>query len=187
LSITNGASTSSIKQDSFIRVVAAPKALFDFKVTQNVAEFTNRSINSEKFTWDFGDGTNSNERNPPPHTYYRNKNFIVSLLVQNTACASATERQVPIFGLTPTNDIEKETAIKIYPNPTDGLLYLDFSNVEKVDYQLVVTNIQGQALKNQQLTKEALQVVDMNDLPKGIYFLAFKNKEISLVRKVVRY
>jgi PKD repeat protein len=187
LSVTNGAGTSSIKQDSFIRVVAAPKALFDVKVTQNVAEFTNRSINSDKFTWDFGDGTNSNERNPPPHTYYQNKNFIVSLLVQNTACASATERQVPIFGLTPTNDIEKETALKIYPNPTDGLLYLDFSNVEKIDYQLIVTNIQGQALKNQQLTKETLQVVDMNDLPKGIYFLAFKNKATHFVKKVVRY
>jgi PKD repeat protein len=186
LSITNGAGTSSIKQDSLIRVLAAPKALFDFKVIQNVAEFLNRSINADKFTWDFGDGTTSFERNPPPHTYYQNKNFIVSLLVQNTACASATERQVPIFGLTPTNDVEKETAIKIYPNPTDGLLYLDFVNVEKVDYQLVVTNIQGQALKNKQLTKETLQVVDMNDLPRGIYFLAFKNKAVNFVRKVVR-
>ena len=157
------------------------------KVTQNVAEFTNRSINSDKFTWNFGDGTNSNERNPPPHTYYQNKNFIVSLLVQNTACASATERQVPIFGLTPTNDLETETAIKIYPNPTDGLLYLDFTNVEKIDFQVIISNIQGQTIKSQKLTKEALQVMDLNDLAKGVYFLTFKGEQKQWIRKVVKF
>jgi PKD repeat protein len=186
LSITNNAGTSSVKQDSFIRILPSPKALFDFRVTQNVVEFTNRSTNADKFLWNFGDGTGSNERNPPPHSYYRNNNYIVSLLVQNTACASASQRQVPIFGLTPSNDLDTEGGIKIYPNPTDGLLYLDFTNVEKVDFQMIISNIQGQVIKSQKLSKEALQVMDINDLAKGVYFLAFKNEEKQWVRKVVK-
>jgi PKD repeat protein len=186
LSITNNVGSSNVKQDSLIRVLASPKALFDFKVTQNVVEVINRSINADKFLWNFGDGTGSNERNPPPHTYYRNNNYIVSLLVQNTSCASATERQVPIFGLTPTNDIDTEGGIKIYPNPTDGLLYLDFTNVEKIDFQMIVSNTQGQVIKSMRLNKEALQIVDILDLAKGVYFIAFKNEEKQWVRKVVK-
>jgi PKD repeat protein len=187
LSITNSAGTSSLKQDTFIRVVASAKAAFDFKVTQNVVEFLNRSIEADKFVWNFGDGTSSTERNPLPHTYYSNKNFTVSLLAQNAACASATERQVPIFGLTPTNDPNTEGGLKIYPNPTNGLLYLDFKDVQSLDFQIVISNIQGKILKSQKLNKELLQVVDMNDLPKGIYFLEFKNKEERFIRKVIRY
>jgi PKD repeat protein len=186
LSITNTAGSSNVKQDSLIRVVASPKALFDFKVTQNVVEVVNRSTNADKFLWNFGDGSGSNERNPPPHTYYRNNNYIVSLLVQNSSCASATERQVPIFGLTATNDIDTEGGIKIYPNPTDGLLYLDFTNVEKLDFQMIVSNIQGQVVRNTKLSKEALQIIDINDLAKGVYFLAFKNPEKQWVRRVVK-
>ena len=186
LSITNSAGTSSVKQDSFIRVVPSPKASFDFRVTQNVVEFFNRSTNSDKFLWNFGDGTGSNESNPPPHTYYRNKNYIVSLLVQNTACASVTERQVPIFGLTPTNDVNTEGGLKIYPNPTDGLLYLDFTNVEKIDFQMIISNIQGQVLRSTKLSKEVLQIIDINDLAKGVYFLALKTPEKQWVRRVVK-
>jgi PKD repeat protein len=186
LSVTNSAGTSSIKQDSLIRVVASPKAAFDFKVTQNVAEFTNRSINADKFLWNFDDGTSSNERNPPPHTYNRNKNYSVSLLVQNSACASVTGRQVPIFSPTPTNDVNTEGGIIIFPNPTDGLLYVDFKNVEKIDFQMIVSNTQGQVIKSTKLSKEVLQMIDLNDLPKGVYFLAFKNLEKQPVLKLVK-
>jgi PKD repeat protein len=190
LTITNSAGTSSVKQDSLIKVSTAPKAIFDFKATLNVVEIFNRSTGADKFVWNFGDGTTSNEANPVPHTYYRNNNYIISLLAQNASCASATERQVPIFSLTPTNDLNTEPAlmggVKIFPNPTDGLLYLDFKNVEKIDFQMVISNIQGQVIRNQKLSKELLQTIDMNDLTKGVYFLTIKNEQKQWVRKVVK-
>jgi PKD repeat protein len=49
------------------------------------AVFTDQSISTLPLTyaWDFGDGTTSNEQNPPPHIYNKEENYTVILTVSN--------------------------------------------------------------------------------------------------------
>ena len=72
ISYANGC-ISNMQQDSFICVLPLPKAdfsmsdtvlsIFDSKVT-----YTNNSLNATKYKWYFGDGDNSNDKNPS-HTF----------------------------------------------------------------------------------------------------------------------
>jgi PKD repeat protein len=186
LTITNALGSSTVKQDTFVKVGEAPKATFTYKMTENKVEFFNTSTNGERFKWDFGDGTYSNLKNPPPHAYNRNGIFTAILLAENEFCSAASEKQIPIFFFTPTNDVDTEGGIKVFPNPTNGSLYVEFSKSNRVDYQLQVTDIHGKAVKNINLSKETLQEVDINSLNGGIYFLRFYNEKQFFVKKIVK-
>jgi gliding motility-associated-like protein len=53
------------------------------------ASFTNTSTGATSWSWDFGDGTQSNLQNPPPHTYSTLGNFQVTLIASSaTGCSS---------------------------------------------------------------------------------------------------
>ncbi|WP_349318365.1 PKD domain-containing protein [Chitinophaga sp. MM2321] len=48
----------------------------------------NNCSSASNFTWDFGDGTTSNEKNPPCHTYTVAKTYTVTLTASNATCGS---------------------------------------------------------------------------------------------------
>ncbi len=82
----NGASTTST-QTNFINVVAYPQAAFTANTTSScpgttVFHFTNQSTGAASYTWDFGDGTTSNDVNPD-HVYHQSGTFTVTLIAQN--------------------------------------------------------------------------------------------------------
>ncbi|HUR31970.1 MAG TPA: T9SS type A sorting domain-containing protein, partial [Saprospiraceae bacterium] len=69
--------------------------------------------------------------------------------------------------LTASHDIA-EYEISIYPNPTDGLVYVDVP----YEVQGQIINVQGQVLKN--LTILPNESIDISELSPGIYFLRLK-------------
>lgn len=185
LTITNSAGTNTIKQDTTIVVADPPKASFTYKVTEDIIEIFNTSLNSKRYSWDFGDGTTFEGANPAPHRYARNGLYTITLLAQNDFCAAATEKQAAVF-FTSTNDFNTEGGIKTYPNPTNGKLYLEFDNNIIPDFRLQIHSLNGQVLKHKILNKEKIQELDISDLPEGIYFLQFINEKNSFVKKVVK-
>ena len=182
---TNSTDLKTVKQDSVITVLTSPKSSFTFKARKDTVEFTNNSSDADSFTWNFGDNTTSNLRNPPPHIYPRNGNYSATLLAQNISCGSVTEKLIPLF-FNGVDNLNTEGGVRAFPNPTDGKLYLDFKDALNVDFQLVISNTNGQILKNMRLTREAIQEIDLQDFPKGVYFLQFIKNGDSFVKKVVR-
>ncbi|WMN12900.1 DUF4958 family protein [Marivirga salinae] len=68
--------------------ILAPEAIagFSFSINQNNAytiDFTNTSQNAVSYTWDFGDGSTSNEENPS-HTYNDDGEYEVVLTATNS-------------------------------------------------------------------------------------------------------
>ncbi len=190
LTMTNSAGTSNIKQDTLINVNISPKATFNYKVTADVVEIFNTSKDADNYSWDFGDGTKSEDANPAPHRYGRNGNYTITLLAQNKFCSAATERQAAVF-FTSSQDVNTEKYIKTHPNPTTGTLFIEFqnellNNVEYSKLQLNVLNTDGKLVKNIQLNKESQQVIDMTDLANGVYILQFLNEKHNFVKKVVK-
>src|SRR5690606_33473878 len=50
-------------------------------------KFTNRSVGADLYNWNFGDGTGSQEKDPPPHLFKKTGSYTVCLTVTtNEGC-----------------------------------------------------------------------------------------------------
>ena len=75
------------------------------------------------------------------------------------------------------NDITQNTAsktLKVYPNPSDGIFYFDANMCSAKGW--VVLDMSGKIIREKQLT-EMTGVVDISDMPKGLYILKINTNE----------
>ena len=82
------------------------------------------------------------------------------------------------------SEIEKNKMYRIYPNPTNGKIYIQtITNYELRITDLEVLNLQGQVLLQEKNNNE----VDLSSLSSGVYFLQLTNEvNEKYVYKVVR-
>lgn len=186
LKVSNTAGIYETTQPDYIKVQLSPKADFDFTITDTLVKFTNKSSNATSYKWDFGDGGTSVLPTPPNKIYFRNGNYNVTLQALNPYCGAAITRQVTIFVVGIHDLGEGDNIISAFPNPTDGKLFLSFKDKLVTDYQLVVSNTSGQILKKAALTRETIQTLDLENLPRGVYFLQFSNDTQRFVKRVIK-
>ena len=78
--------------------------------------------------------------------------------------------------------------MNVYPNPTSDYINLNFTSTTTEDLQLFLTDILGKTIFSKTLlTDKGEQNIrfQVNDLPKGTYFLQIvNNEEIISVQKV---
>lgn len=75
------------------------------------------------------------------------------------------------------------SSINVYPNPTDGEFTLSITNTQVSDLNIMVTNIQGQAVYQNQV-KSVLNYqenIDLTQFAKGMYFLKVNNQVMKLL------
>lgn len=93
-----------------IRINAAPRAAFNYSPADpepgEAVTFTDDSRDTDgtvnSWSWDFGDGTNSSQRNPPAHTYPASKDYRVSLNVTDNEGAKNTTTRVVVVNRPPS-------------------------------------------------------------------------------------
>jgi hypothetical protein len=75
--------------------------------------------------------------------------------------------------------------ISVYPNPTRGLLTIDFDN--RAPRSLMMADQQGKVLLNQHINPGSgpLVTIDLSTLADGIYMLKLVTDEETIVKKVV--
>jgi hypothetical protein len=68
-------------------------------------------------------------------------------------------------------------AVSVYPNPSDGVLY-----IKGIDNRIAVRilDLSGKTVLSQVLSEEE---IDISGLPRGIYFLKFKDQTIKFIKK----
>ncbi|WP_317899590.1 T9SS type A sorting domain-containing protein [Aurantibacillus circumpalustris] len=109
----------------------------------------------------------------------------------STGCDTTTAYCLNLTGL---NKINKENeSITVYPNPTNGLLNLnfpiDFSSIKKISIRIL--NIAGAELINKTITtsdfKESTFKLDLETFENGIYFLeVFNDGKHITTRKIIK-
>jgi hypothetical protein len=74
--------------------------------------------------------------------------------------------------------IENSIKINYYPNPSNGLLYIELTNAALNNYNLKLINVLGQEEKIDEWVKQN-DIITLNiwHLKKGIYFLQIFDKE----------
>ncbi len=167
----------------------SPVADFGFTLSENgEASFNNLSTGGTSYFWDFGDGTTSTEENPD-HTYSENGNYTVSLVTTGAnECADAELMEVIVDVFVSISELEATNQIKVFPNPTQNQLTVQFDFAEAQKVQLNVVDVLGRTLERQNAKVYQNDHVDLNlsNYSEGIYYLVFELDDVKVVKKVVK-
>jgi hypothetical protein len=79
-------------------------------------------------------------------------------------------------------DEGSSNAISIYPNPVKDVLHIECGGIKEISIYNSVGKLIGQ-YKN----ADAVQIIDMGNLPNGIYLLQLKNQNEIITRKLVKH
>lgn len=77
------------------------------------------------------------------------------------------------------------TAVKVYPNPTHSTIRVEFGNAKIT--ALVLSDMAGRNLMQVDIKNNvAFELLDLQKLPNGTYFLKLTGSEASLVIPIVK-
>ncbi|MBP7368351.1 MAG: T9SS type A sorting domain-containing protein, partial [Paludibacteraceae bacterium] len=71
----------------------------------------------------------------------------------------------------------------VYPNPSDGIFYLDTRHYKIQSFK--VSNLSGKVMIAQNQA-DGTGVIDLTDLPRGIYLLKIQTPDNQLVQKIIK-
>jgi PKD repeat protein len=157
LTVKNGTQTKHLTKYSYITVIKAPVdpvvPVANFThvddVSNRTVNFTDNSLNTPVFwSWNFGDGSTSNEKKPPIHTYALFGTYYASLTVSNAAGTDSTipksivlsSPSTPVAGFTYT----KAGRTVIFKDASSGPILkwlLDFGDGTSSSYSSAWTSV----------------------------------------------
>lgn len=153
-------------------------ASFDYLVNffNGTVEFTEEATDATVWSWDFDDGTGSNERNPV-HLYDGNGDYDVCLTVTSElACTARSCRPVhlPVYlelVVSIPEHIEAEAAFSIYPNPATTQFKIDFFSGTEILSEIEIRTLTGQLVLKRALESAVVDLRELSAIPSGMYIL----------------
>jgi hypothetical protein len=119
--------------------------------------------------WDFGDGSTSTEQHPL-HEYAQEGAYEVCLAVSNLYGADTLCQQVEVQ-LTSTGEPGSAAVAELFPNPTQGELWLRTAGLEtEQTVFLEMYAPSGQLLQRQKFLPNETQAVPFEGRPQAVYF-----------------
>jgi hypothetical protein len=86
----------------------------------------------------------------------------------------------------PIEDSLAEHTIRIYPNPTKGLLSVEINNLsEEVKGEYLLHNMAGQLIKKEEATP-GTTLLDLSGQPPGIYLLLIRLNNETVTWKIIK-
>lgn len=135
----------------------------------------------DNFIWNFGDGF-SGVGKQISHTYLSRSIYDVCLTtVSLDTCYSTTCKRINLFAVNNT-EIESTTEFKVYPNPTQSSVSIEWENLENLE-SVVLVDMNGkrvQELKTNSTSSK--KVFEVSDLPNGVYTVLWNSKKAILHR-----
>ncbi len=173
-----------------ISIEANPIADFEYDIQYQKVTFKSLALDADKHTWNFGDHSFSNEENPT-NTYQDLGSYKVTLLVTNQFGTDSSFKIINIENTSLTQLFLFPNALKIYPNPTNDFIFLEFNKNVSAELLVVeILNLNGKIVKKADLLSVELNKtlkIDVTALPKGSYYLRIKNDKSELIRRFVKY
>ncbi len=102
------------------------------------------------------------------------------------ACENAIQQTITVDDINGVNIINAGIKIDMYPNPNNGILYLDINSFEANDLTVTVLNEVGISVFNSKIhvDKKSLNQIDLSQLASGIYFISIKGEMIQVMNKI---
>ncbi|WP_194767331.1 zinc-dependent metalloprotease [Tamlana sp. I1] len=84
-----------------------------------------------------------------------------------------------------TEDFSANHKLKLYPNPTNGLLYIQSGGLIDLEY-VVVSDVSGRIMFENKVSNLSNPVViDLTSFSKGVYFIQISAKSGALTKKII--
>jgi hypothetical protein len=115
--------------------------------------------------------------------YYDNAgNRIERTIVMSSALRSAEESS----DVTAVEDLIADHAVKIYPNPTQGMLAVEIANfTDDLSVDFLLTNASGRVIDRQQATS-GYQTFNLSNQVPGIYLLRIRIEDAVTTWKIIK-
>ncbi len=144
--------------------------------------FSPATVDGVTWFWEFGDGGTSDETSPS-YAYVQEGEFTVTLSV--TAENGCEQVESKTFGI--VTDIEDSSLnlLTVYPNPVQSNTLFVTILGAKASGEIALFNAQGHRVFCGIRTDVDRMVVDIANLPSGLYMLKITTEQNSVTRKIV--
>ena len=116
--------------------------------------------------------------------------YPVNEVIENFSCTNGqlnTEEIAIDFKVNSTSTI-KSTDFRVYPNPSNGLFFLELANTSDVDRTITILNTQGQTIQQLFLTATTTEQnleFNLGNKAAGMYFIQVSSKEENSVKRLI--
>ena len=82
--------------------------------------------------------------------------------------------------------VQSKNSLKLYPNPTRGLAFVDLNGLQLNDASLIINNVLGKEIKKISLKSfENFHQIDLSDLQDGIYYVKLKSSTVDKTQRII--
>lgn len=175
--------TNTVSQNFDVELAAFPTANFTTSISGQVVTFTNTSAGGSTYFWDFGDSQTSTDFNVT-HSFPQGGTWVVTLVVQNACGASVFQKTINLQW-SATDDFSKKHGLRVFPNPTDGPVFVEIKEVAASGFSLQLIDLQGLIIFEKEILGENA-ALDLGGFPSGAYFLKITGTDGQVVRRLVK-
>jgi len=175
LEVSNQSGCRDIALDTIDVADDVPEADFDYQLVTNSDpfnySFSDQSINTDAWKWEFGDGSNSTDQDPT-HRFADEGTFAVSLVASNLlGCEDSTGQEVVVVITGIEGEIEAGL-LKVYPNPTQDVINISFNEelIGKDNFEIYIYDSKGTLIRHQNI-KKGSGLIKVSNLASGIYMI----------------
>lgn len=152
-------------------------------VNQNI-DFTATAIDVDTWNWDFGDGSTLTTTSPnASHTYTSVGTYTISISTPDSFCVTELSQEIVVSSIDSDGLVSVKQEISIYPNPSEGLFRISFSDDIKVK-EISLFDALGRSIKfnSEQISQNEIDI-NVNRPVAGVYLLSMRTKSGSIIKK----
>ncbi|MES2590690.1 MAG: T9SS type A sorting domain-containing protein [Bacteroidota bacterium] len=82
------------------------------------------------------------------------------------------------------NEIANNDKLNVFPNPTDGTLFINLEDLEIESSSLIISNVVGEIVYSEKINTSEKKIIDLNDQKPGMYLLTIQSTEKLITKKI---
>ncbi len=169
-------------------ILPSPSMSFTSELQSDMltVDFTNTSTDAVSYSWDFGNGSTSEEQNPT-HTYSTVETFQVELTaIGENGCEAKVSQSVIVTALENSTFSKK---IAIYPNPSEGKFNLRMEGIASGEYKLEIYDLTGKLMMKKTIKSNGVSFqedLNVSSFKAGQYLVQITGVDGVAVKRITK-